>query len=72
LLPVDSAIEHLPKVSLNADAAFYMMQGQAVWQAGKTPAGDLRLYDEQNHFLGLGFLQDDGKIAPKRLIQKST
>ena len=72
LLPVDSAIESLPKVILNTDAAFYMMQGQAVWQAGKIPDGDLRLYDEANHFLGLGFLQDDGKIAPKRLIQKIT
>ena len=72
LLPVDSAIESLPKVVLNADAAYFMMQGQAVWQAGKIADSELRLYDEQNNFLGLGFLQDDGKIAPKRLIQKST
>jgi tRNA pseudouridine55 synthase len=77
LLPVDSAIESLPKVILNADAAFFIMQGQPVWQAGKTHpniylGGDLRLYDENKHFLGLGCLQDDGKIAPKRLIQKTT
>jgi tRNA pseudouridine55 synthase len=71
LLPVDSAIESLPKVLLNADAAYFMMQGQAVWQSGKIPHSDLRLYDENNNFLGLGFLQDDGKIAPKRLIQKT-
>ena len=32
--------------------------------------GDLRLYDENNIFLGLGFLQSDGKIAPKRLVKK--
>ena len=75
LLPVDSAIEKLPKVILNSDAAYYLMQGQAVWQASKLRLNislgcDLRLYDEQNNFLGLGFLQDDGKIAPKRLIQK--
>ena len=70
LLPVDSAIVSLPKVNLNPDAAYYLMQGQAVWQAGKSPNGDLRLYDEQNNFLGLGCLQDDGKITPKRLIQK--
>lgn len=70
LLPVDSAIESLPKVVLNADSAYFMMQGQAVWQAGKVAESELRLYDEQNNFLGLGFLQDDGKIAPKRLIQK--
>lgn len=72
LLPVDSAIERLPKVILNADAAYYLMQGQPVWQAGKVAHGELRLYDENLQFLGLGFLQDDGKIAPKRLIQKLT
>jgi tRNA pseudouridine55 synthase len=70
LLPVDSAIESLPKVILNADAAYYLRQGQPVWQAGKVAHGELRLYDEYQQFLGLGFLQDDGKIAPKRLIQK--
>lgn len=72
LLPVDSAIESLPKVILNADAAYYVMQGQPVWQAGKIAQGELRLYDENQHFLGLGFLQDDGKIAPKRLIIKTS
>ena len=73
LLPVDSAIESLPKIILNADAAFFIKQGQAVWQAGNTRidinAGcDLRLYDEANNFFGLGFLHNDGKIAPKRLV----
>lgn len=72
LLPVDSAIDNLPKVILNADAAYYLMQGQPVWQAGKIAHGELRLYDENLQFLGLGFLQNDGKIAPKRLIQRLT
>lgn len=70
LLPVDSAIAYLPKVTLNSDAAHLLMQGQAVWMAGTTPNGDLRIYDERNDFLGLGVLQDDGKIAPRRLIVK--
>ena len=76
LLPVDSAIESLPKVILNADSSHYILQGQAVWQPGKlglniVPGSDFRLYSESNQFIGLGFLQDDGKIAPKRLIQKT-
>lgn len=69
LLPVDSAIEAIPKVLLNADAAYYLLQGQPVWQSGKVPEGDLRLYNEHQQFLGLGYLQADGKIAPKRLLQ---
>jgi tRNA pseudouridine55 synthase len=71
LLPVDSAIEDLPKVILNDEAAYFLLRGQAVWQAGKIPHTDLRIYDEDNQFLGLGFLQEDGKIAPKRLIVKT-
>ena len=69
LLPVDSAIEAIPKIILNADAAYYLLQGQPVWQSGKIPVGDLRLYNDQQHFLGLGYLQPNGKIAPKRLLQ---
>jgi len=69
LLPVDSAISDLPKITLNVDAAHYLMQGQAVWLSGKIPESELRLYDSHDQFLGLGFLQDDGKIAPKRLIK---
>ncbi len=67
LLPLDSAIQHLPKVLLNDDSAFYLQQGQAVWQSGVKASGLLRLYSE-HQFLGLGEMQSDGKIAPKRLI----
>ncbi|MFM2426318.1 MAG: tRNA pseudouridine synthase, partial [Pseudomonadota bacterium] len=69
LLPIDSAIAYLPAVTLNPDAAHYLLQGQAVWVSGKIPQGEMRLFDENARFLGLGFLQDDGKIAPKRLIR---
>ncbi|MFA6179504.1 MAG: tRNA pseudouridine(55) synthase TruB [Candidatus Methylopumilus sp.] len=71
LLPLDSAISNLPKIVLKADATHYLMQGQAIWISGKIPHSELRLYDENDQFLGLGFLQDDGKIAPKRLIKHS-
>jgi len=70
LAPPDSAVHYLPAVTLDSDAAFYLLQGQAVWRSGATPSGLLRLYSEQQVFLGLGELQDDGKIAPKRLMQQ--
>ena len=69
MLPIDSAIAYLPALTLNADAAHYLMQGQAVWVSGKIPNGEMRLFDENARFLGMGFLQEDGKIAPKRLMR---
>ncbi|MDP2152137.1 MAG: tRNA pseudouridine(55) synthase TruB [Methylotenera sp.] len=70
LAPPEAAVDYLPSVILDADSAFYLMQGQAVWRSGNIPAGLLRLYDEQHVFLGLGEQQSDGKIAPKRLMQQ--
>jgi tRNA pseudouridine55 synthase len=70
LAPPDSAVHYLPAITLDDDGAFYLLQGQAVWRSGTVPSGLLRLYNEQQVFLGLGELQDDGKIAPKRLMQQ--
>ncbi len=72
LLPVDSAVLHLPTITLDADSAFYLQQGQAVWQSGFIAKGLLRLYGEQQEFLGLGEQQSDGKIMPRRLVINNT
>ena len=68
LLTEDSAVQHLPAITLDENSGFYLQQGQAVWQNGVIPKGLLRLYAENAQFLGLGEQQSDGKIAPKRLI----
>ncbi|MEQ1488862.1 MAG: tRNA pseudouridine(55) synthase TruB, partial [Methylotenera sp.] len=31
LMPLDSAVLHLPAITLDADSSFYLQQGQAVW-----------------------------------------
>lgn len=68
LLPVDSAISVLPKITISADSAFFFKQGQAVWDAGVIPDGELRVYEEGGVFLGLGKLLEDGKVTAKRLV----
>lgn len=69
LMPMDKAIDTLPAVHLPAYTAQFLKQGQAV-QVNKPPAdGLLRLY-ENEEFIGIGIIDDDGKVAPKRLIVK--
>lgn len=68
LLPVDTAITALPKVELQGDAAYYFKQGNPVWVSGIIPPGELRIYSEAGLFLGVGFQQRDGRIAPKRVV----
>ena len=69
LMPMDKAIDTLPAVHLPAYTAQFLKQGQAV-QVNKPPAdGLLRLYEDEE-FVGIGIIDDDGKVAPKRLIGK--
>jgi tRNA pseudouridine55 synthase len=68
LLAVDSAIRVLPRVIIGSDLAYYFKQGQAVWESGEIPEGELRVYEETDLFLGVGKRLADGKITPKRLV----
>lgn len=69
LQPIDSGVANWPDVRLGADAAFYVQQGQPVMVPHAPTEGWVRIYD-QNHFLGLGEIQDDGLIAPRRMIKQ--
>ena len=67
LIPADSAILDWPVVMLNADQSYYMQQGQAVQVAQSPLAGWVRLYQEPEHFIGVGEILSDGRVAPRRL-----
>jgi tRNA pseudouridine55 synthase len=69
LLPLESALAEWPEVKLTADAAFYLKQGQPVLVPNAPTRGWVRLYANQNEFLGVGEILDDGRVAPKRLLQ---
>ena len=68
LLPTETALQQYPAISLDADAAFYVRQGQAIQVPRAPTAGWVRLYEGEEHFMGMGAIQDDGKVAPKRLF----
>ncbi|MDX1491961.1 MAG: tRNA pseudouridine(55) synthase TruB [Pseudohongiellaceae bacterium] len=67
LLGADTAVEALPEVNLPNDTAAFVKQGQAVIVRHLPESGLVRLYDEES-FLGIGAVLDDGRVAPKRLF----
>jgi len=69
LQPIDSGVADWPDVHLGSDAAFYVQQGQAVMVPHAPTQGWVRIYDH-SHFLGLGEIQDDGLVAPRRMIKQ--
>lgn len=70
LLGVDSALTHWPAVDLSTEAAYYLRRGQAVFSADAPRAGWLRIYGPERVFLGMGEIDLDGKVAPRRLIRQ--
>lgn len=69
LQPVDSGVADWPDVRLGSDAAFYVKQGQPVMVPHAPTHGWVRIYD-QSQFLGVGEIQDDGLVAPRRMIKQ--
>ncbi|EGQ7842961.1 tRNA pseudouridine(55) synthase TruB [Vibrio alginolyticus] len=69
LLPMDTAVEDLPEVNLVPELANMVQHGQPVQVFGAPTEGSLRLtMGEERLFIGVGEMNEDGKIAPKRLV----
>ncbi|HCG8253180.1 TPA: tRNA pseudouridine(55) synthase TruB [Vibrio parahaemolyticus] len=69
LMPMDTAVEDLPEVNLIPELADMVQHGQPVQVLGAPEQGALRLtMGEERLFIGVGEMNDDGKIAPKRLV----
>jgi tRNA pseudouridine55 synthase len=67
LFPMDSAVDALPAVVLPSITADFVKQGQAVLVSHLPKDGLVRLY-ENELFIGIGCIDDDGMVAPKRLV----
>ncbi len=69
LLSIESALRHWPDVRLSAEVAYFLQQGQPVFVPHAPTQGFVRIYaGEDQHFLGVGRILDDGRVAPKRLL----
>jgi len=67
LLPMESALNNWPNVTLTDDAAYYMRKGQPVFIPRVASEGWVRLSTEKG-FFGIGQVLDDGRVAPRRIM----
>lgn len=70
LLPLSRIAEELPVFTLSQELAFYLLRGQAVFAPGAPVSGLLRLFTHDGAFLGVGEVNEDGMVAPKRLVRE--
>lgn len=69
LLPMDTAVFDLPEVNMLPELADMVQHGQPVQIFGAPVEGQVRMTSgEERLFIGVGEIDDDGKVAPKRLV----
>ena len=68
LMPADIMVEALPPLSLDLEAAWQICHGQPIWLPKLTVGCQCRLYAPDGRFLGVGEVNQDGKVAPRRLV----
>jgi len=66
--PMEQALVHWPAVKLSPDAAYYLRQGQPVIVPKAPTSGWVRLQTDESGFIGVGHILEDGRVAPKRLL----
>lgn len=79
LLPSWIGLADWPRVELSDTSAYYMRQGQPVQVAGAPSSGWVLIFEGQDAlnknalaqdvFLGIGEIDDDGRVAPRRLVR---
>lgn len=69
LLGADAALRGWPAVTLSPDLVHFFRHGQPVMLPRAPLEGWLCVYDQEQHFLGVGEVLDDGRVAPRRLIR---
>lgn len=68
MIPMDKALENWPAVHLTENSTYYVKQGQPVQVAKAPTSGWVRLFASNDCFIGVGQIMDDGRVAPKRLL----
>ncbi len=72
LLPLERAIEHIERVSLTAEHSEKLRHGQSVMlDSGSFLMNVVRLYDNNDQFIGLGEWLSPTELKAKRLLSSS-
>jgi len=72
LLPTDTAVSKLPALQLNTEQSKGISFGQRIKFANEAKLhGQVRLFSDENIFLGVALVDDNNVIRPQRLITQS-
>lgn len=72
LTPTVSFLSHMPHLMLDEHTGYYLKQGNPVQVPNSPLEGEVCLTMEDGEFIGVGMIDDSGRVAPKRLVSQSS
>lgn len=69
MIPMDSGLQDWPIVYLTEHSSFFWLNGQPVRAQQAPLEGMVRVYNHNDEFIGVGEIDDDAMVAPRRLIR---
>jgi tRNA pseudouridine55 synthase len=70
LLPLDTLLSAWPVLKLSQAAAYYLYRGQPILLPNAPKSGWMRLHTVNDQFMGVGEILEDGRVAPRRLVEQ--
>jgi len=68
LLPMETALVGMPRVEVDDMSVGYLRHGNPVQVSGAPVEGYVQVFSDDGEFIGVGQINDDGLVAPKRII----
>jgi len=73
LMPLDSAVSHLPEANMSEETGGFVLHGQPVVVPNTPESGLVRMtVGDERAFIGVGNIDDQGRVAPKRIVNYET
>lgn len=69
LLPTWAGLADWPRVELSEATAYYLLQGQPVRVPDAPAEGQVLIFEGADRFLGIGEMDSEARVAPRRLIR---
>ena len=71
LLPIDTALVGLHEINVTSELGKIMRNGQSIQIPKASFSGQVRITEGEKHlFLGVGEINGDGRVSPKRLVAR--
>jgi len=69
VLPIDAGFSYLPELQVSEKSAFYWLRGNPIRIPNAPKFGLMRIKSNDGKFLGMGEINLNGLVAPKRIIK---